>query len=526
MAYLFVRVLLIAGALLFGISPSAVAVFVSIDCGSSESFVDENNIRWVGDDTYIKTGESHTVRNPDSVSKREYRTLRVFTGKKNCYSIDVPKGERVLIRAKFHYGNYDGRLSPPIFDLQFDGNKWDTVEIEADEWVYYERMYVTKLDQVSICVAMTKPGQLPFISAIEVRSLDFGMYGYLDPNYFYYSDRTNYGDSTRIRFPGDPFDRYWEGELGESLLPISVGSETRILDTGLLEKPPQSVLRTAAAPRKSSQIVLLNYTYSTELYINTYFTELSQLNSSQKRSFTVYMNDESISNPIIPPYQSALKISFNISFNSSSTVLSLVPTRDSTLPPIINAMEVFEKDAELTDGTYYTDVKALALLQRAYYKLQEWRGDPCLPESFNWDWVECSNDAMPRITKLHLGNIGLEGPLPDFSAMDALQEIDLSNNKLSGEIPDFLGNFPHLTLLNLTNNKFRGSIPSSLGGNNRIKLYTSGNPDLCELGNSCSSLQNDNSSPTPNPSRVQGMKTEKLPIILGIIFPIFFFVHA
>ncbi|XP_010274146.1 PREDICTED: probable LRR receptor-like serine/threonine-protein kinase At1g51860 [Nelumbo nucifera] len=493
MTNLFVRVLVIAGALLVGLSVSAVAVFVSIDCGSSESFVDENNIRWVGDDTYIKTGESLTVENPDSVSMREYRTLRVFTGKKNCYSIDVPKGERVLIRAKFHYGNYDGRSSPPIFDLQFDGNKWDTVEIEADERVYYERMYVTKLDQVSICVAMTKPGQLPFISAIEVRSLDFGMYGYLDPNDSYYSDWTNYGDSTHIRFPDDPFDRYWEG-VGESLLPISVGSETRILDTGLLEKPPQSVLRTAAAPRKSSQIVLLNYTYSTELYINTYFTELPQLNSSQKRSFTVYMNNESISNPIIPPYQSALKIPFNISFNSSNTVLSLVPTRDSTLPPIINAMEIFKKDAELNDGTYYTDVKALALLQSACYKLQEWSGDPCLPESYNWDWVECSDDKTPRIVALYLGNLGLQGSLPDFSALDALQVIDLSNNNLSGEIPDFFRKFSHL------------------------KQFASGNPGLCGLEIPCSSPQGNNVTDS-----VQEMKSgEMLIIILGIIIPIFF----
>nr|DAD41172.1 TPA_asm: hypothetical protein HUJ06_015495 [Nelumbo nucifera] len=124
MAHLSIRVLVIAGALLLGLSVSAVAVFVSIDCGSSESYVDDNNIRWVGDDAYIKTGENRTVENADSVRLREYRTLRVFSDKRNCYSIDVPKGERVIVRAKFHYGNYDGNSSSPVFDLQFDGNKW------------------------------------------------------------------------------------------------------------------------------------------------------------------------------------------------------------------------------------------------------------------------------------------------------------------------------------------------------------------------------------------------------------------
>nr|DAD41171.1 TPA_asm: hypothetical protein HUJ06_015494 [Nelumbo nucifera] len=250
---------------------------------------------------------------------------------------------------------------------------------------------------------MTNPDQRPFISAIEVRSLDFGMYDFLHPNYAFLATWKNYGkNSTQLlRYPEDPYDRYWEAEVGTNLMPISVGSDTQILAADLPDKPPQSVLQTALTILNSSGngISLLNYT-STELYINLYFAELLQLNSSQKRSFNVYTNNVPLSQqPIIPPYLSALQVFVNINV-SSATVLSLSRTRDSTLPPLINAMELFEKNVELTDGTFDTDVKALALLQSAFSKLQEWRGDPCLPESFTWDWVECSNDKMPRISKL------------------------------------------------------------------------------------------------------------------------------
>ncbi|CAA6667505.1 unnamed protein product [Spirodela intermedia] len=45
--------------------------------------------------------------------------LRSFpNGTRNCYTLSpVQSGDRYLIRAGFLYGNYDGRGSPPIFDL-------------------------------------------------------------------------------------------------------------------------------------------------------------------------------------------------------------------------------------------------------------------------------------------------------------------------------------------------------------------------------------------------------------------------
>lgn len=163
-------------------------------------YTDGNNIVWEGDDTLIQNGESRLVKNSSSVSQ-VMSTLRVFsTRKKNCYSVDVDKGIPVLVRASFYYGNYDGRSSPPTFDLQFDGNDWATVTTLMDLMVYYEVIYVPKGVSISVCVAQTKPNQLPFISALEVRSLGEGMYDKGDPNLpLFLSRRFAFGANESVR---------------------------------------------------------------------------------------------------------------------------------------------------------------------------------------------------------------------------------------------------------------------------------------------------------------------------------------
>lgn len=176
---------------------------VSIDCGSSsDSYVDENKIKWIGDETLIKNGESHVVKDTSAVSQ-VLSTLRAFTTrKKNCYAIEAEKGGQVLLRVIFHYGNYDGKSSPPSFDLHADGNYWTTVQFSADDEVkQYEVIYVVKGDYISVCVAQIHPNQFPFISAIEVRSLDSNMYGYFDSEYaLLVRQMVAYGSNITIRY--------------------------------------------------------------------------------------------------------------------------------------------------------------------------------------------------------------------------------------------------------------------------------------------------------------------------------------
>lgn len=175
---------------------------MSIDCGASDSYYTDENLQvWIGDNDLIQNGESKVVQSGSKVSDHVMSTLRVFTTrKKNCYTIDAAKGQQVLVRASFYYGNYDKKSAPPVFDLQFDGNYWGTVETSSEDVISYEAIYVVKGSEISVCVAQTTPNQFPFISALEVRSLDSNMYSHVDAQYaLFLKSRIAYGANTTIR---------------------------------------------------------------------------------------------------------------------------------------------------------------------------------------------------------------------------------------------------------------------------------------------------------------------------------------
>ncbi|KAJ6353976.1 hypothetical protein OIU76_002912 [Salix suchowensis] len=348
-----------------------------------------------------KYSESAVVRSNNTVS-HVMSTLRVFTSlNKNCYTIRADKGSLVLVRASFFYGNYDKKSLPPSFVLLLDGNYWSTVKTTLDEPGIYEVMYVVKSDTTSICLAQTQPHQLPFISALEFRKLDSTLYANIvDPNYaLYVRARGALGANSTVRFPDDVYDRMWNpARIFSGRVPVT--SDAKLIDvTTAPDNPPRKVLQNAIT---------------------------------------------TTSEPIIPPYGEAKEITVNFTATVNISI-SLVSTNDSTLPPLINAVELFRVSDRLNDGTDSKDVEGLGELRNSFSILKEiWSGDPCLPSAYTWDRINCSNDVIPRVTSLDLSSLDLSGPLPDFSSMDALVRIDLHNNSLTGPIPDFLGAFANL----------------------------------------------------------------------------------
>ncbi|KAF6171605.1 hypothetical protein GIB67_008191 [Kingdonia uniflora] len=456
-------------------------VFISIDCGASSSHTDGNLITWVKDDPYVKTGENRAIQTLDydksnyfGQISRVLSTVRVFPkNKKNCYSITVLEGDRVLVRATFAYGNYDGKSSPPNFDLSFNGNLWDNVVSNIADWFYYEAIYTVKGDTVSVCLTQTNPNQFPFINGLEVRSLDKSMYKHVDLDYpLFLKSRYSFGANETVRFPDDAYDRIWMKTMVGGL--NKVQSDTSLTTVDAEDHPPKSILQSGVVSSNLTTLIILYPNLEKvegPAYINTYFSEVSKLNLTQKRSFYMYMNyNSTTTSPIIPPYQSVLEMVTTGINASSSTPFLLIPSNDSTLPPLINAMEAFQVGGKLTDGTSAKDVAALTLLQKSFEQLQESSGDPCLPSPDTWDWVACNSDPRPRVTALYLNGLGLSGTLPDFSTLDALQKIYLQNNNFTEEVPDFLGSFPKLIELNLANNKFSGSIPVSISQRKDLKL--------------------------------------------------------
>ena len=183
-------------------NPCLAKTFLSIDCGGSDSFTDTRPIKWVGDDDYVRNGESKLVEFSSSESLLT-RSLRAFpTLNKNCYTINVDKGDRLLVRASFFYGNYDGKNSPPTFNLYFDNNFWTRVNmsLNSDLYVAYEVIYTTTTNTTNICLVQTHPNQFPFITALELRSLEANMYSHVDSNYaMFLEQRYSQGTNKVIR---------------------------------------------------------------------------------------------------------------------------------------------------------------------------------------------------------------------------------------------------------------------------------------------------------------------------------------
>ncbi|XP_031485803.1 probable LRR receptor-like serine/threonine-protein kinase At1g05700 [Nymphaea colorata] len=490
------------------ISGFAGTMFLSIDCGGTANSTDELGTNWVVDDGYIMTGKSAKVQVTNTYAQED-QTLRYFPfQKKSCYVIPgVARGRKHMVRTSFFYGNYDGKSSPPSFDLQFDGNPWLTVETSSSESYYHEVIYAPKRDNISVCVAQTSPDRIPFISTLEIRELETGMYQTnSEEDVLLWRNRTAFGAKDFVRYPDDPYDRYWHPGAIDGTISVTIGDNTSSIQNS--RDIPGKALVHAITPASSNATTLI-VTPSSDISLDNaayyyifYFSEVSQAASQKKsRSFDFLVDGIKRNNdPIIPPYWSYVT-DYNHGRNlTAGSVISLVNTLDASLPPILNAMELFKLKTGLADGTSRSDVNTLQVLQGQYQHLQSWAGDPCLPAGSTWDWLNCNTDDLPRITELHLSGSGLNGALPDFSGLSALEIIDLSNNSLNGQIPEFLGRFPSLKELNLAENNFTGPLPTSLAGNKKLRINTKGN-----------NISDDNPSPPPG----HGERNMK-PIIVGV----------
>lgn len=167
----------------------------------------------------------------------------------------------------------------------------------------------------------------------------------------------------QFRYPDDMYDRIWSPMPGgNGLIPVS--NEALFINSNGGDNPPEKVLKNAITTSNTSEFIQLGTggfpTFEVPAYMTMYFSEVTQLadsNSSQKRSFTVYNGNESFSSIISPPYGNFTEMFLSNITVSSNTTFYLVATPDSTLPPLINAMEIFYISDPLTKGTNSKDGK-------------------------------------------------------------------------------------------------------------------------------------------------------------------------
>ncbi|KAF8046184.1 hypothetical protein N665_3966s0001, partial [Sinapis alba] len=323
---------------------------ISIDCGSTGSYVDSNNVKWVGDEGFVTTGEAMKIPN---VVTMPFNTLRYFpTGQTNCYTnIPVTKLQKTLVRTKFYYENYDGNFSPPSFDLVYDGKHRDSMKITEsllnnEETFYYsELIFAPGNESISVCLLRTSPSDNPFISSIEVYSLDVGMYADLGPSEgLITQQRTTCGAKETISYPLDPYGRPWYPLGADATLADLTTSAPSIDITGASNKPPEVVMSKASSSLGQS-IRLSNLALpltGLPVYLALYFSEPQSLGRTQKRSFNVFLDETQVgSGPIIPVFGKATQVVLRDVVATSGSQIVFQSTGDSVLPPIINGVELF-----------------------------------------------------------------------------------------------------------------------------------------------------------------------------------------
>lgn len=507
--------------MLFGILPSVAqrTDFISIDCGGTTYFTDNTTgLQWIPDGGSVTGGTAIKI-NVSTENRRQYQSLRYFPpdNKKYCYTLNTTERTRYLVRATFLYGNFDDSSAYPKFSLYLDTTRWATITIATATDIYVEEIILRAASSaISVCVLDASTG-IPFISTLELRVLNDSMYAtdFEEDFFLKVTARINFGASSKepIRYPDDPYDRIWNSDAIEPnyLVGVAPGtksvSTTRNIYTNTHEQPPNKVMQTAVVGTRGSLTYRLNLEdFPANARAYAYLAEIEDLGPTEVRKFT-------LQKPYVPFYSN---IALNIQENAGSYRLyepsyknislpfvlsfAFVKTIDSTRGPILNALEI-GRHLRRASKTSSHDAVALAALI-AMSPMSDWAnegGDPCLP--VQWDWVECSSDFPPRITKvglsgknltgeipseiaeltslveLQLNNNSFTGYIPDLSALSKLTVLHLENNKLNGTLPTFLANLPRLRELYVQNNQLRGQIPKALLKKKLIFWYN-GNPDL------------------------------------------------
>ncbi|THU72701.1 hypothetical protein C4D60_Mb04t14950 [Musa balbisiana] len=448
--------------------------FISIDCGNPNSsyFDTVTQEPYVSDDRFIDVGSDFDIQSSyinSSVPTLQLNLRSFPDGVRNCYTLKpVPQNSTYLVRATFMYGNYDGKNSQIQFDLHIGVNHWKTMTISDPSAIYTaEALSRATANSTSVCLVNTGGGT-PFISSLELRPLGNGLYGeYVNASQSaVLVTRRNFGATKSLRFPDDPYDRVWNPCNDPSWRTLSTNSTVDNRDD--LFEPPVAVMQTAVTPKTVRQLGFFWDSVSPrdELYAVLYFAELQNLKGNSTRVFNVTRNGESRFSWYTPPYLSIGYIYSVVPFKGYSRYqYLLLATSNSTLPPIINAFEVYSLMQLTQAATDSRDVDAMAEIRLQYQLKRNWMGDPCSPKAYTWDGLNCSyGPDPPRIISINLTSAGLSGEISSSLAMlKAVKHLYLSHNNFNGTIPDSLGSLSSLQVLDLSCNNLTGNIPDSLG---------------------------------------------------------------
>ncbi|CAK9198229.1 unnamed protein product [Sphagnum troendelagicum] len=543
--------------------------FISIDCGlSAAAYTDANNITWVPDTGYTFTGENVDLLTSDT---KTLQSLRYFPEgrRKDCYVLPAIPNNTYMVRV-FLYADFLGTGAPPTFDLEiealsvgqinFTGSAennvaaqiYSTSSAENNVQAYEGYLSATK-DTIYVCLARITGD--PFISSLELRPLNTtSMYTIVQQgSYLFNLYHANFGSTTPIiRYPHDVYDRQWQNDI-QQVNPISsfaINTMTPVNVSSPGDMVPELVMQSAESwPGGQGLNLTLPYLTSDnrDYYVAFYFAEIDPLAQNQTRVFDLVLNqgpseDHYLNISVVSlaggMYMAMELGDTNVTFNSSSGSIQLIPHADSQLGPVLNALELFQLTPPAPNLTFVSDALAIEIVKEAF-SLTSWLGDPCAYTPY--DWITCTNDTIPRVEALKLSNYNLtgtipaaaltnltaltklwldynslEGPIPDLSVLKNLQSIQLENNIMGGT-PFWLASLPSLHELLLSNNNLSGTLPSALLNDTSLTFDYLGNPMLCNATGGCPPPPSPSriSPPSPSPISNSTLHSANVPAIVG-----------
>ncbi|KAI7726709.1 hypothetical protein M8C21_024030, partial [Ambrosia artemisiifolia] len=249
-------------------------------------------------------------------------------------------------------------------------------------------------------------------------------------------------------YPDDKYDRIW---YTRPLPGTRVVRTPNTVSPGL-SNVPSRVMSTAITPTLSTENIslMLNTTVTDKYFFYLHFAEVEILKSNETREFNIYLNGELWDGPFSPPaYTFRIKSSIIVT-GFSKYIFEINKTLNSTLPPLINAMEVYSVKEFQLQQTEDQDAAAIWSIKSTYGLKGNWQGDPCIPRAFLWKGLGCdySDPQAAKIISLNLSSSGLSGEIATALAnLTMLESLDLSYNNLTGDVPEFLAQQDHLRIL-------------------------------------------------------------------------------
>ncbi|CAN7099532.1 unnamed protein product [Brassica rapa subsp. narinosa] len=505
--------------------------FISLDCGLPPSeaspYIEPDTGLWYSSDSgFIQSGKIGKIDASLPKTLKSYVTLRYFPdGIRNCYNLSVKQGTNYMMRVTALYGNYDALNITPKYDLYVGPNYWVTIDLENRiSGQSEEIIYIPRSNSLDLCLVKTGT-TTPMITSVELRPLANDLYitesGSLKSLKRYYLTSSD----TILSYPNDVNDRIWEPKFDPEWTQISTTLEANNSNGFLV---PRNVLKTAAIPANAT--ARFNITEELDfpddqIYLYLHFSEVQSLPISESREFDIFWNGQrQFDKTISPEYLKTTTIYSTTPVTCKGGVcnLELIRTTNSTLPPLLNAIELYAVVEFPQLETNENDVVAIRKI-KAIYGLNRitWQGDPCVPQKFLWDNLNCNSTDIstpPSITYLNLSSSGLEGTIAaEIQNLTHLEKLDLSNNNLTGDVPEFLANMKYLMLINLSKNNLIGFIPQALLYREKegLQLFVDGE-HRC-LSGSCVTVT-EKKIPVKNVAFVSSATVMAIIVVLVLIF--------